>query len=211
MQPFPEMDRRALMTRAMQLLGATVVVGGAAGLAGCKQSDVKGKPMGAEQLALLGAIADTIIPATDTPGAVGAGVPKQLDAMLVDWASPERRAELMGAMEEIDELANSASGKGFTALDVAKRKELLLAHDKEAVKPGPPPKIKPTGLAAMVGGIPTVNPPYVKLKELIINLYYSSEIASTKELIYEHVPGKYVASLKVTPETRPFAGLGGPF
>jgi gluconate 2-dehydrogenase gamma chain len=211
MQPFPEMDRRALMARAMQLLGATVVVGGTAGLAGCKQADVKGKPMDAEQLALLGAIADTIIPVTDTPGAVGVGVPKKLDAMLVDWASPERRTELMGAMDEIDELAKSASGKGFAALDSAKRKELLLAHDAQAVKPGPPPKIKPTGLAAMVGGTPTMNPAYVKLKELIINLYYSSEIASTKELVFEPVPGKYVASLKVTPETRPFAGLGGPF
>jgi hypothetical protein len=63
----------------------------------------------------------------------------------------------------------------------------------------------------MVGGVPTVNPAYVKLKELIINLYYSSEIASTKELVFEPVPGKYIASLKVTPETRPFAGLGGPF
>jgi gluconate 2-dehydrogenase gamma chain len=211
MQPFPEMDRRALMARAMQLVGATVVVSGAAGLASCKQADVKGKPMGAEQLALLGAIADTIIPATDTPGAVGVGVPKKLDAMLVDWASSERRTELMGAMEEIDELAKSGASKGFAALDPAKRKELLLAHDKAAVKPGPPPKIKPTGLAAMIGGVPTMNPGYVKLKELIINLYYSSEIASTKELVFEPVPGEYVASLKITPETRPFAGLGGPF
>jgi hypothetical protein len=30
----------------------------------------------------------------------------------------------------------------------------------------------------------------------------------TQELVYEHVPGKFVASLKTTPETRPFAGVG---
>ncbi len=88
---------------------------------------------------------------------------------------------------------------------------MLTEHDKAAVQPGPPPKEKLTGLAAMISGAPTANPAYVKLKGLIINLYYNSEIAMTKELVFEPVPGKYVASMKVTPETRPFAGLGGPF
>ncbi len=89
MNQFFEMDRRAALTRIMVLVGATTVAGG---LAGCKQAAEKGTPMGAEQLALLGAIADTIIPATDTPGAVATGVPKQIDALLINWASPERRA-----------------------------------------------------------------------------------------------------------------------
>ncbi len=92
----------------------------------------------------------------------------------------------------------------------AKRKEALLAFDKDAVKPDPNAKEKLTGLAALIGGgAATMNPGYVKLKELVIALYYNSETAMTKELIYEHVPGKFVPSLPVTPETRPFAGVGG--
>jgi hypothetical protein len=63
----------------------------------------------------------------------------------------------------------------------------------------------------MVAGPPTMNPAYVRLKGLIIALYYNSEVACTDELVFEPVPGKYVPSMKVTPETRPFAGLGGPF
>jgi gluconate 2-dehydrogenase gamma chain len=64
---------------------------------------------------------------------------------------------------------------------------------------------------AMVAGPPVANPAYLKLKELVITLYYASEVALTQELIYEHVPGKFVPSLKVNPDTRPFAGVGGPF
>lgn len=206
---FDNIDRRALMTRAMQIVGATFVVG--AGVTACKQSESKGTPLAATLMATLSAIADTIIPATDTPGAVAVGVPKKLDDMLVNWASAERRAELTGAIEEIEKVATTTAKVSFAALDPVKRKALLVAHDKAAVMPGTPPKKKLTGITAMMAGAPTANPAYVKLKELIINLYYNTEVAMTKELVFEPVPGKYIASLKVTPETRPFAGLGGPF
>jgi hypothetical protein len=192
------------MRNVALLLGAATVPT----LAGCKAA-MEGKgALDEAQMKLLTAIADTIIPATDTPGAAAVGVPKLLSGMVRDWASEQTRAELTGAIDAIGKLSGD---KNFADLDPAKRQALLAVHDKAAVQPGPPPKEKLTGLAAMIGGPPVVNPAYVKLKGLIINLYYNSEIAMTKELIYEHVPGKFVPSLKVTPETRPFAGLGGPF
>jgi gluconate 2-dehydrogenase gamma chain len=196
-------DRRALMKALGLLLGASTLPS----LSGCKAA-MKGEGLlSAEQLDLLTAIADTIIPATDTPGAVAADVPKLLDGMLRDWASPESKAILIGAIEEIGKL----DAKGFAKLEPGQRNVLLAAHDKAAVQAGPPPEKKLTGVAAMLAGPPTANPAYVRLKGLIINLYYSSQIASTKELVFEPVPGKFVASLNVTPETRPFAGVGGLF
>ncbi len=35
-----------------------------------------------------------------------------------------------------------------------------------------------------------------------------SEIGMTQELVYEHVPGKWVPSLEMTPGMRPFASPG---
>ncbi len=205
MLEFENMDRRALMQGLALLLGAASVPT----LSGCKAAMQGAGALDDGQMKLLKAIADTIIPATDTPGAVAANVPKLLSGMIRDWASPETRAELVGAIDAIGK--KLGGGKNFAELDAVKRKALLSAYDADAVKPGPPPKVKLTGFAAMVAGAPTMNPAYVKLKGLIINLYYNSEIASTKELIFEAVPGKFVPSMKVTPETRPFAGLGGPF
>jgi gluconate 2-dehydrogenase gamma chain len=205
MLEFENMDRRSMMQSLALLLGAVSVPT----ISGCKAAMQGAGALDEAQMKLLTAIADTIIPETDTPGAVAANVPKLLSGMIRDWASAETRAELVGV---IDAIGKKMEGdKSFAELDAAKRKALLAAYDADATKPGPPPKKKLSGFAAMVGGAPTMNPAYVKLKGLLINLYYNSEIACTKELVYEHVPGKWMPSLKVTPETRPFAGLGGPF
>jgi gluconate 2-dehydrogenase gamma chain len=201
MEDFVQMDRRALMRNVALLLGAATVPT----LAGCKAMMGSDGSLNEAQMKLLGAISDTIIPETDTPGAVATGVPKQISGMLKEWASAETQTKLTGAIDAIGKL-----DANFVGLDAAKRKELLLKYDAEALKPGPPPKGKPHPLAMMMGP-PVMNPDYVQLKGLIISLYYASEIASTKELLYEHVPGKFVASMPVTPETRPFAGVGGLF
>jgi hypothetical protein len=203
MNDLQTIDRRSLMKTIGFLLGAATIPT----VAGCKAAMEGEGVLSAEQLKLLTVISDTIIPATDTPGAVAVGVPKLLDGMLRDWASAESKTVLVKAIDDIGMLG----GGGFTTFDSAKRKALLAAHDKAALQPGPPPAKKLSGIAAMLAGPPVMNPAYVKLKELIINLYYNSEIASTKELIFEPVPGKFVSSLKVTPETRPFAGVGGLF
>jgi gluconate 2-dehydrogenase gamma chain len=195
------MDRRALMRNVALLIGATTIPT----LAGCKAMMGSDGALDDVQMRLLTAIADTIIPKTDTPGAVDTGVPKQISGMLKEWASAETKAEITGAIAAIGKL-----DKDFAGLDAVKRKALLVKYDAEALKPGPPSKKKQHALS-MMNGPPTMNPDYVRLKSLIINLYYASEAANTKELVFEPVPGKFVASLKVTPETRPFAGVGGLF
>jgi gluconate 2-dehydrogenase gamma chain len=201
-------DRRALLQRIALLIGATAIPMEAF----AANSKKSGKRfLTPAQFALLVAVADTIIPATDTPGAVAAGVPRLFDKLLSRWASASRRIQLTKALAEIDVLAMTAEKKGFAALAPERRKALLVAHDTAALQPGIASKEKLNALQAMVAGPPIANPGFIKLKELVINLYYNSEIAMTQELVYEHVPGKWVPSLKVTPDTRPFAGLGGPF
>jgi gluconate 2-dehydrogenase gamma chain len=210
MHDFAQMDRRALMQRVALLIGAASLPADA--FAAVAKGKGKRKAfLTSAQFALLSAVADTIIPVTDTPGAVATGVPRQLDGMLANWASAVRRTEMVGALTEIDALALTAYKKGFAALDPARRKSLLVDYDKAALKLGPPRKERMTAFAAMVAGPPVANPGFLRIKDLVIALYYSSEVALTKELIYEHVPGPFVPSMKVTPETRPFAGVGGLF
>jgi hypothetical protein len=42
-----------------------------------------------EEFSLVSKLADNLIPNTDTPGAIDAGVPGYLDALMADWASAE--------------------------------------------------------------------------------------------------------------------------
>jgi gluconate 2-dehydrogenase gamma chain len=198
-----EMDRRTTLQRLALLLGATALPADA--LLAAKSA--KGKRfLDASRLKLLTAFADTIVPATDTPGAVDAGVPAKLDGMLATWASPSSRKAIVEALQRIDAAAMASKKNSFAALSVADRDAVLRLHDKAAlVKADPPanaPKSNPffaTSLVADQG--------YLTLKELVIALYYNSEIAMTQELVYEHTPGTWQPSIKIIDDTRPWAGV----
>ena len=201
-----QIDRRTLLESALTILGVTATAGFTP--AAFAKAAASPKPyLGAARFALLSAVADTIVPRTDTPGAVDARVPAKFDALLVNWAAPDRRVALTGALDTIDEIAREKDGKGFAELTPERRKELLAAHDIAALKPAPR-KEALTGMRAMMAGPAVADPAYAKLKELLVTLYYYSEEALTTELTYEHSPGGWTPSIKVTPETRNTGGLG---
>lgn len=202
MEEMLAMDRRSLMTRAMLLLGATAV-------AGCDFLPGSGTPasLAPEQLKLLDAFSDTLIPVTDTPGALAAGVAKVLAQMYHDWASAKTREQLSGALTRLDAAARAATGRGFAELAPADRQTFLAGHDKAALADVPPPADAPKG-NPFEPVISVVDNGYAKLKELVAVLYYSSEVGLTRELVYEHVPGGWTASVKVTAKTRPAVTFG---
>lgn len=202
MEHFMPMDRRGLLSRAMVLIGATAV-------AGCGFMPGSSAPAALDdsQLKLLDAFADTLIPQTNTPGALGAGTPKAVARMYAEWASEQTREELSGALGRIDAAARKATGKGFAELDAAARQKFLSAHDAASLKDVPPPADAPKG-NPFAPVISVVDNGYAKLKDLVATTYYMSETALTKELEYEHVPGGWTASVKVTPQTRPAITFG---
>jgi gluconate 2-dehydrogenase gamma chain len=172
------LDRRQWMQRALLLLGATAISLETA----CKPVGAGKGKLDKAQLLLMTAIIDTVVPKTDTYGAVEVGVPKKLDGMLSNWASAERHQSIMAAMADIE---TAAGDKGFVALAPDARKTLLLKYDKDALQPAP------AGSKDKV-----VKPGWMNLKELILTLYFGSELVMTKLHGYEHIPGKWVASVK---------------
>ena len=79
--------------------------------------------LAAAELAFLTAIADAIIPRTDTPGASDAGVPAAIDRRLAASAPLAERFRVgMGA---IDHDAQARFGKGFAELTAPQQAELL--------------------------------------------------------------------------------------
>lgn len=197
-------DRRTLIERALMLVGA----GAAAStfsVSALAAAATRTKPyLDSSTFALLTAVADTIVPRTDTAGAVDAKVPASIDALLVNWASGERRYQITQALAEIDSLARTALGKGFAQLSAAERLALLKGHDAAALKTTA--SQAPRSIKNLMAGPAFVNPGYGKLKELIVLLYYVSEPALTQELSYIHAPGEWQPSIPVTSETRPAAG-----
>lgn len=165
----PNVNRRAL------LLGVAVLLGGAAGLSRLlrnEPADTAGGPvLSARQFSLLEAITDVIIPATDTPGALAAGVPALLRDMLASWASPESRAGIAGVLEQFDKQAWARFGTAFVELQPERRHELVRSLDEDLMA--------------------HQDPAYSKFKFLVLLGYYHSEIGATQELRYELIPGAW--------------------
>lgn len=193
-----DLERRQLLQSAMVLLGAVSTS------AWAKPARKPAPYLDPSLFAALSALSDTLIPRTDTPGAVDVRVPGLLEALMVNWASSQRRHELTQALVKLDAVAFAKEGKAFTQLPPAARETILKAHEAEAMKVLP--RTGPAGVAEMLSGPAYADPGYGKLKELIVLLYYVSEPALTQELTYVHAPGEWKPSIPVTPDSRPAAG-----
>lgn len=138
-----------------------------------------------DRMALLTAVADTMIPATDTAGAVAVGAPAFVDSMMTNWASDNTRAAVDSTLQMIDVAAIAAYGTGFPTLGATNRQMVLEPYDANAIR--------------------TFDPGYIRLKELILTGYYLSEFGATKELRYIHAPGAWRADIPFAEIARAWA------
>jgi hypothetical protein len=162
-----------------------VLLGGAAALTRFTRKSGTAGPVGpslsAEQFALLEQITEVMIPSTDTPGAIAAGVPAFMRQMLDEWASPATRVEMAEVLEGVEKHAWAKFGAAFVELAPERRHEVGRGFDEDRVG--------------------RQDPAYGKFKYLVLVGYYHSEIGATQELRYELVPGAWRACV-------PFSEIG---
>jgi hypothetical protein len=172
-------DKYGQLNRRALLLGAVFLAGGAAALTRFLREPSAGADVGPvfspDQFALLEQAVDTMIPATDTPGALDAGVPVFLREMLTQWASQETRAQVLAVLDGIEKQAWSRFGAAFLALPGERKLEVMRDVDADALA--------------------RQDPAYGKFKWLVLVGYYQSEVGATQELRYELVPGAWRACL----------------
>jgi hypothetical protein len=186
------MNRRDALARVALLMGGAVI-GGDYFLTGCspassdKQAgDTKDKaavnnfkPLSPEQTAYLTEVADTILPATKTPGAKAANVGSFMAVMVRDCYKPEDQKIFMDGMAKLEEASQKQNSKGFLESTPAQRTALLTALDTEqknyskTKKPEEP------------------NHYFRMMKELSLLGFFTSEVGATQVLRYLPVPGKY--------------------
>jgi hypothetical protein len=181
----PESVKTANLNRRALLLGAVFLAGGGAALLRFTRQPAGRAELGPvfspDQFALLEQVADTMIPPTDTPGALDAGVPVFLRDMLANWGSRESHAQVLAVLDSIEKQAWSRFGAAFLSLPGERRLEIMRNVDAEALA--------------------HQDPGYGKFKWLVLVGYYQSEAGATQELRYELVPGAWRACL-------PFAEVG---
>ena len=134
------------------------------------------------QYSLVGAVSDIVIPRTDTPGAVDAGVPLFIDQMFTAVYTKADQTRYRTAMAAFDK----AGGKPFLQLDDAQRKALVTRLHAEA-------------LAAPKGGKLSPAADFVLMsKKLTMLGFFLSQPGCTQVLQYDPVPAAWKADIPLS-------------
>ena len=91
--------------------------------AGPRTEPYKPAFFGAAEYALVSRVADLIIPATDTPGALGAGVPEYVDRVVS--LNPEHQGLMRAGLEWLDDRSRALFAEPFLQAGEARQIEIL--------------------------------------------------------------------------------------
>src|SRR5262245_21701735 len=110
-------SRRDAIKRTALMLGLALAPSLLAGLARA-QTARTGAPryLSAKQAAVAGAVAERILPRTDTPGARDVGVPAFLDLMYGEFMTPEEQRMFASGLEQVDSASRAAHQRDFVQL-----------------------------------------------------------------------------------------------
>lgn len=142
-----------------------------------------------DDLALLDEIGETIIPATDIPGAKAVGIGAFIAMMVTDCYRPEDQARFRAGVADLARGYRERHQEDFIQGSPERRTAYLNELDREHgrgpkrhVKYAPEPETRDD--AAMPH-------PWKVLKDLTIVGYFTSEIGCTQAITYTEVPGRY--------------------
>lgn len=153
------------------------------------------------------AIADTIIPETETPGARAAQVDQFIDTLLSDHLAAAEKERFLSGLTRLDARTRRIHQKAFVELTPAQQTEIVGELDKlafqetlarttpETTAPSPRSQGSDVQVGQGVGGTPAeaASPPpdaadvgpqsfFRMMKELAVVGYYTSEVGQTQEL-----------------------------
>ena len=176
------MNRREALSSVALLLGGTLI-GSEMFLSGCTNENKKigtlGLDFSPEDISFLDEVGETIIPATDTPGAKEAKIGEFMHTIVRDCYVKSDQDIFIAGMSKLNDASKTMNGKYFLESSADERKKLLIALDKEQKD-------------YMANKKPTDPSHYFRMmKELTIWGYFTSEPGATKALRYIAVPGRY--------------------
>jgi hypothetical protein len=139
--PVNLISRREALRRVSLVLGAAISAPTLAGvLAGCEgrapAAAWRPRALSAPQHGLVVAVAEHILPRTDTPGATDAGVGAFVDAMLADDYPAAERSRFLAGLAHFDRRAQQAYRAPFLGGTPAQQLALVVALDEEAFPAG---------------------------------------------------------------------------
>jgi hypothetical protein len=186
-------DRREAIKRVSVLLGGIALVGGSGLLTACERAQQRAATtraagtFTARDIAFLDEVADTILPATKTPGAKAAHTGAFMALMVTDSYTDRDQGIFRDGMKKLDEAS-------FMAATPQQRLARLEQADRE----------QKTYMDAKQDDDP---PHYFRLiKELALLGYFTSEIGCSQAMRYRETPGRFDPCVPYSPGETTWTG-----
>lgn len=175
------MDRREAIKRAALLMGGIVLTPAMlSSFQGCTpQTGSDWQPMlfDETQRTLAEQLAETLIPKTDTPGAIEAGVPSFIDKFVAEVYTQPEREQFLDGLASVNERAQEEEGSAFTELDAEARLRFATRLDEEALSTAVTTELAPAFFRSF--------------KDLTVMGYCWSEPGATQHLRFSMNPGPF--------------------
>ena len=124
------------------------------------------------------ALAEVIIPPTDTPGASEAGVTAFVDALLTGWLDAPDRDRFLAGLDEVDPIARAAHGADFADSTPDQQADLVARLDEDLDHRRQDPDVDETQTF------------FYDVKRFTLAGYFTSE-AGLRTLGYRIIPGAF--------------------
>ena len=149
-----------------------------------------------QQYETVTAMAEMIIPKTETPGATDAGVPAFIDLILTEWHTDEQRAQFLQGLADVDARARGRFNNDFVACPPDQQAAILTELGTQMIAEAAAMKSQPgfDGDPKPIGNF------YQTLRSLILTGYYTSEAGATAELNYQIIPDHFDACVDASAE-----------
>ena len=189
------MERREALRKTVKLAGTAAVAPTLWSLMqSCKQQtrlDWNPIFLDDEQAKFISALVDTILPKTDTPGALEMKVDIFLDKVFAEMYGESGQAQVVSEIASFNQTCKDRFGDVFADLGGAERTEIL--NELEANSPKFAGKVWGTAVSQQepVGF-------YRSMKSLAIWAYFSSEEVGKNILSYDPIPGDYLGCIPLS-------------
>lgn len=180
------MNRREALRRTALVMGTAVSASTIAGIMqGCAaKPELAWTPsfFTEDQAQLVSAMAETIIPKTDTPGAKEAGVPQFIEEMIGIVENPENRELFLNGLNAFNEQCASEHGDSFVSLAPEAQTACLEKYNTDMQQM----------LQSGVRKAPLPDQAFFrKMKELTVVGFFTSQPGATQVLQYSPIPVEY--------------------
>lgn len=155
------------------------------------------------QRKIIAAMTEVVMPRTDTPGAIDAGVPGFIELMAADWFNDEERAIFLAGLADIEARIPVEYGASFDQLDSAQQLEVMEKMEDEASDSSW------YDFANVQRDFISDAPFICQIKELSIWGFFTSEVGGSQVLRYSAMPMYFDGDVPLSPDDSSWLGRIG--